>query len=84
MFTLQQMVPEFANAVAGLEVGKVSGVVHTEFGFHIVRLDKVIPGESGDPTQDQYAAHHILIAGTSLDDYLKAREAAAKIQRFVP
>jgi peptidyl-prolyl cis-trans isomerase D len=34
-----QMGPEFEKAVSGLDKGKVSGVVKTLDGFHIIRLD---------------------------------------------
>ena len=32
-------VPEFEAALASLEVGAVSAVVRTQFGFHLIRLD---------------------------------------------
>ena len=34
-----QMVPEFETAAFGLEKGKVSGLVKSNFGYHIIRLD---------------------------------------------
>jgi len=36
-FTRGQMVPEFDQVVFSLEAGAVSGVVETQFGYHIIK-----------------------------------------------
>jgi peptidyl-prolyl cis-trans isomerase C len=37
-FTRGKMVPEFENAAFDLDVNQVSGVVQTQFGFHIIKV----------------------------------------------
>lgn len=37
------MVPAFDQAVFSLEPGEISGVVETEFGYHIIKLEEVRP-----------------------------------------
>jgi len=32
-----QMVPEFEDAAFSMEVGDVSGVIETDFGYHLVK-----------------------------------------------
>ena len=40
-----QMVPEFERWMFGLRPGDLSPVVETVHGFHIIRVDRVQPGE---------------------------------------
>jgi peptidyl-prolyl cis-trans isomerase SurA len=48
------MVPEFDRWMFALAPGQLSPVIETAFGFHIIRVDRVQPGE--------VKARHILIA----------------------
>lgn len=43
-FTRDMMVKPFADAVFAMNKGEIRGLVETEFGFHIIRLDDIVPG----------------------------------------
>jgi peptidyl-prolyl cis-trans isomerase D len=43
-FTRDMMVKPFADAVWSMKPGEIRGPVETQFGFHIIRLDGVVPG----------------------------------------
>jgi parvulin-like peptidyl-prolyl isomerase len=47
-FTQGQMVPEFEQAAAGLDVGEISAPVRTQFGYHII---KVTDKKKGSPIE---------------------------------
>jgi len=49
-----RMVPEFDRWMFALPPGQLSPVIETAFGFHIIRVDRIQPGE--------VKARHILIA----------------------
>ena len=41
-----KMVPEFEEAVFNLKPGQVSDIVKTEYGYHIIKVDEVLPGKT--------------------------------------
>lgn len=43
-FSRDMMVKPFADAVFTMNKGEIRGLVETEFGFHIIRLDGIVPG----------------------------------------
>lgn len=73
-FTKGKMTPEFEQAAFALQAGQVSGVVKTEFGYHIIKV------ESNDGTNVR--ARHILIKTKSFTDWLNEQKQKAKIWRF--
>ncbi len=46
-----QMVPEFENACAAMEAGEISAPVQTQFGFHLILLNK--KEEGGEMSYDE-------------------------------
>lgn len=61
--TKGRMMPEFEQAALALEPGKVAdNLVETEYGYHIIKLDKkgTTKGVDGKP-EESYDARHILI-----------------------
>lgn len=62
-FTKEQFVQPFVDAVQKLQPGQISGVVETEFGFHLIQLIR----KDGDI----YTARHILLKPIFSDDELQ-------------
>jgi peptidyl-prolyl cis-trans isomerase SurA len=50
----EDVVPEFGNALFAMQVGDISDIVETSFGFHIIKLDRVRGNER--------SARHILVS----------------------
>lgn len=74
------MVPEFETAAFALEKGGTSGLIETQFGWHIIRVEDVKKGEDGSISE--VSARHILIMRPSVDQYLKKKMDEAKISRY--
>lgn len=75
-----QMVPEFEQAVAGMEVGAVSDPVKTQFGWHVIKLDD--KRMSSPPPIDQVRPQlENQIRQQALKGEIEALRADAKIER---
>lgn len=81
-FKKGDMVPEFEEAAFKGEVGKVyPELVKTQYGYHIIKVvDKMIK----EGTKDEFVrASHILIKPESLETWLSAKLAEAKVIIFL-
>ena len=77
-FTKDRMVPEFAEAAFAMKPGEVSGLVKSQFGFHIIKLEerRMKPVPTLEQVKDRLAQ---ALAGKAQAEYLGKLRAEAKI-----
>jgi len=74
IFTPGQMVPVFEQAVRSLKPGEVSGLVRSQFGYHIIKRTPF--EEIKDQFRQNYLGKH---QETARNDYITKAQAAAAI-----
>jgi len=75
-FQKGELDPEFEKAAFGLKVGELSGVVQSQFGFHLIKLEE----KKGDQIR---ARHILLLAKPSEKDLRAAKDKADSLYQAI-
>jgi parvulin-like peptidyl-prolyl isomerase len=75
------MIKEFEDAAFTLGHGEVSGLIKSQYGYHIIKVEE----KKTDPSskEEQVRARHILIKTKDLATFLKEQTDAAKIDKLI-
>ncbi|MGI5949676.1 peptidylprolyl isomerase [Peptoniphilus sp.] len=77
-FTNGQMVPEFDKAIAKMKVGDISEPIHTNYGYHVIKLEDKKPLEF----KDVKAQIEQLVQQEKFTKYLQDLHKKAKIKVY--
>jgi peptidyl-prolyl cis-trans isomerase C len=82
-FTKDQMVPEFADAAFKLEKGQISDPVHTQFGWHIIKVEdkRTKPTPAFDQVKAQLANYVEHRAQAEMVDNLRKNATVERLDK---
>src|SRR4051812_45890374 len=80
-FTKDQMVPEFSAAAFGLEPGKISDPVKTQFGWHVIKVEEKRTRQAPAFEQVKPQIETYVVRKAQADYVAKLRQ-AAKVERL--
>ncbi|MGA7973274.1 MAG: peptidylprolyl isomerase [Pseudolabrys sp.] len=80
-FTKKQMVPEFAKVAFSLKKGEISGPVHTQFGWHVIKVEdkRTKPPPKFEDVKDQLVNY---LQRKAQAEMIQKLRASAKIEKF--
>ena len=78
-FTAPEMVPEFSKAAFALKVGDISQPVHTDFGWHIIKLEDRKMGAAQPYDQVKGAIRNVLLR-KKVQEVMDSIRAGSKVE----
>lgn len=76
VFTRGEMIPDFEKAAYALEEGKISSLVETPIGFHIIRVEEKLPYQ---PFETAMSAITKKLTGSKLENTINRKVAGAGV-----